>query len=379
MNATANRFLRRTTLHGDEYRTNFRQIDCDVIETLTSDEAGLITSQMSKVYLRLVNAPAEYWEREGVLRFAGDEIDGKFITAWEQLISMAGVASATARKAIKWMNEQGIIGYYAGRNGVGIRVFINRAASSVGHKAQSVQKNLRLVQASTRASRTSRNDVPFNDSFAVLDNLDTDIDPGAPKNGADTKLFDKFTSTPPVPDARTGVQSAVEHREIAEKSADAQHIALGEIVARLKSELEPNLRSAAAQAAAQATRSEIERTRVWFETRALPKAVRVAQSECYSLLKKHGSLDEQSKRLRAGLDLGRHVSAEVVETAKPCTSQEISEIAEVCLALLETQGQAIDVTLCEVSKEGGGWLLPEDAPRVRAAAELMLVRRARGD
>jgi hypothetical protein len=103
----------------------------------------------------------------------------------------------------------------------------------------------------------------------------------------------------------------------------------------------------------------------------------VAQSECYGLLKKHGSLDEKSQRLHSGLDVGRHVTSEVVETARPRTPQEVSEMAEVCLALLETQGQSIEITLSEISAEGGGWLLPEDAPRVRAAAELMLAERER--
>jgi hypothetical protein len=135
----------------------------------------------------------------------------------------------------------------------------------------------------------------------------------------------------------------------------------------------------AAQAAAQATRSEIERTRAWFETKALPKAVRVAQSECYRLLEKQGSLDDKSQRLRAGFEVGRQVPSGVVETARPRTPQEVDELGEVCLALLETQGQTIEITLSEISAEGGGWLLPEDVPRVRAAAESLLAKRERRD
>ena len=81
---------------------------------------------MCKVYLSLVNLPPDYLEREGVLRFAGCEREGEWQTAWEQLVSLLGVASATARKALQWMSEKGIIGYYAGRNGVGIRIFLNR-------------------------------------------------------------------------------------------------------------------------------------------------------------------------------------------------------------------------------------------------------------
>jgi hypothetical protein len=36
--------------------------------------------------------------------------------------------------------------------------------------------------------------------------------------------------------------------------------------------------------------------------------------------------------------------------------------------MLETQGKSIEVTLSEISAEGGGWLLPGDAPLVREMA-----------
>ena len=58
------------------------------------------------------------------------------------------------------------------------------------------------------------------------------------------------------------------------------------------------------------------------------------------------------------------------------TPEEIRETAETCVALLETQGKSIDVTLSEISSEGGGWLLPEDAPRVREAALVLLSERS---
>jgi hypothetical protein len=40
--------------------------------------------------------------------------------------------------------------------------------------------------------------------------------------------------------------------------------------------------------------------------------------------------------------------------------------------MLETHGQAVDVTLSEISSEAGGFILAEDAPRVRAMAESMI-------
>src|SRR3954469_12865875 len=113
----APRFVRRTQLGPGEYRKNFRQVDGDVISAVTSPEADHVTPLMSKIYLRLVNAPAQYWERNGVLRFESEARDDARITAWVSLCGVVGVASATARKALIWMHEQGIIGYFAGKNG----------------------------------------------------------------------------------------------------------------------------------------------------------------------------------------------------------------------------------------------------------------------
>ena len=64
--------------------------------------------------------------------------------------------------------------------------------------------------------------------------------------------------------------------------------------------------------------------------------------------------------------------------ARPLTAEEIRETAEVCVALLETQGKSIEVTLSEIVSEGGGWLLPEDAPRVREAARELTLSWGKG-
>jgi hypothetical protein len=150
-----------------------------------------------------------------------------------------------------------------------------------------------------------------------------------------------------------------------------------EVVARLKNELESCVRNAATQAAAETATREMARTREWFETKALPKAVRVAQHETYDLLRKHGIADEQTKRARAGLEIGRAApDSYTPPAAHKLSSEEVRETAETCVALLETQCKAIDLTLSEISAEGGGWLLPEDAPRVREAAQALLRERA---
>lgn len=129
--AHAIRFVRRTSLNQEERRINFRQIDNDILAALTSDEALAVTHSMSHVYNCLVNAPIELFEQQGKLYFTGGVYDEKQITAWEQLRRLTKVAGATLKKALDWMHEQGIIGYFAGKNGVGIRIFLNRASTSI--------------------------------------------------------------------------------------------------------------------------------------------------------------------------------------------------------------------------------------------------------
>src|ERR687883_882118 len=117
---TAPRFIRKTQLGAHEYRKNFRQLDREVIAALTSTEADEVTPLMSKVYLRLCNAPDFYWERDGVLRVEAEIREGKQLKSWAVLCELAGVASATASKALRWMHAEGIIGYFSGKNGVGL-------------------------------------------------------------------------------------------------------------------------------------------------------------------------------------------------------------------------------------------------------------------
>jgi hypothetical protein len=363
MNATQSRFVRRTTLREDEYRTNFRQIDRDAIELLKSAEARQVTNLMAALYLTLIDAPSEYWEREGVLRFTGEDGEGGPTTAWRQLVDLLGCGNTTAKKALDWMHAQGLIGYYAGKNGVGIRVFINRAAASIGRR--SGQKNLRLVRAPAQGPHTPAAGTPFKDSFAVSEVLDTDLNPRAPKNGAETNPVGKTSSAPtrlPTTVARMSLNR--EEREQSTTRSVADPVFVEEIVERLRSELEPRLREVAAQSASR----EMERTRQWFETKALPKAVRVAQHETYDLMRKHDGAESRRGQGSAGLEVGRGAGNYTSVAARRLTADEVRETAEVCVALLETQGKPIEVTLSELSSEGGGWLLPEDAPRVREAA-----------
>jgi hypothetical protein len=378
MNATPNRFVRRTMLREDEYRKNFRQIDRDAIELLKSAEARKVTHLMGTLYLALIDAPPEYWEREGVLRFAGDAGERGARTAWQQLVALLDCGNTTAKKALDWMHDRGVIGYYAGRNGAGIRIFINRAAASIGMRRG--QKNLRLVRTPTPEPHTPAVGTPFNDSFAVSENLDPDINPRASKDGADTGPIGKTASASPCPPMLTAyAPTKREEGEAEVNGPNSSDVSVEEIVERLKNELKPCVIDAAMRAAAQSAAREIERTRLWFETKALPKAARVAQHETYNLLRKHGGVSGRHGQASAGLEVGRATDDYTASaTPRPLTPEAIRETAEVCVALLETQGKSIEVTLSEISSEGGGWLLPQDAPRVREAAQELILLWGKG-
>jgi hypothetical protein len=363
------RFVRKTQLGPGEYRKNFRQLDGDVITAVTSPEADCVTPLMSKVYLRLVHAPAQYWERDGVLRFEAELRGDRHVTAWAALCEAVGVASATARKALRWMHEEGIIGYFSGKNGVGVRIFLNRAASSIG--ARGGQKILEFPRASTHESRASRVEAAFSDSFAGLEVSDADRNPRAPKNGAGRTAEVKPAPDPHPICPRLPPQDVGSENGPAPRTALRVEVPVEEIVSRLRRELEPSLRLAASQAAAR----EHERTREWLESRGLPKAARVAQHEAYNVLRSHGLISTAAGRARAGLEVGRNGDARAT-AARPLTPEEVAEAAETCVALFEAQGKSVDVTLSEISSEDGGWLLPEDAPRVREAAESLLCERA---
>ena len=132
-------FIRKTTLAPEEYRANFTITDNEIIDTITSAEALGVTTLMPAIYLRLQRAPLDLLEREGVLRFTGTDESGEEITAWAQLRRLTGVSNSTLSKAIKWLHNRGVIGYDAHKNGIGIRIFLNRAASSI--RLRTGQKN----------------------------------------------------------------------------------------------------------------------------------------------------------------------------------------------------------------------------------------------
>jgi hypothetical protein len=361
--ASSQLFVRRTSLEAYEYRKNFRQIDHDVIGVLISKAACKVTPHMSRVYLALIDAPPEFWERQGVLRLAGRERKNKWQTAWEQLLELLGVASATARKALAWMSAQGIIGYFAGRNGVGIRIFINRAASSIGRKPDHAQKNLHLIATSSDAPPTSTDEVCFKESFAILEDSEKELNPHAPENGAavSNPVGERLDPDSVPAESLLPVARSTPPASFSNHSANVADYAT--VVEQLRREIGRQVRSVTAQ--------EYERTREWFISHALPKAIRVAQRSSYDVLRAHGLINETGS-VRNSCDsrrVGKHTPKEI--TPRLQSDEEIKELAESCVALLVRQGKSIDQTISEMKVEAGGFLLEEDARKIRARAEIM--------
>ena len=116
-----------------EQRINFSILENELMDDLCSRAANAATTKVAQVYLRLRRAPLGLFEAPGVMRVTGN---GE-ITAWQTLMQVTGVASETMNKALKYLRRQGIIGYWAGKNGTGIRIWFNLAASSLREKSQS--------------------------------------------------------------------------------------------------------------------------------------------------------------------------------------------------------------------------------------------------
>jgi carbamoylphosphate synthase small subunit len=120
-------------------------------------------------------------------------------------------------------------------------------------------------------------------------------------------------------------------------------------------------------ATAHAAAREHERTREWLENKGLPKVARVAQREAYNVLRQFGVM-AQTKPSHA--EVGRNEYASSVP--HKLADNEVMELAEACVSMLEAKGQAVEITLSEMSVTAGGFLLLEDAIRVREKAATFL-------
>lgn len=250
-------FLRKTALANDEYQRNFTIIDNDILAAIASDEALAISRCIPTIYLRLRRAPTELWEREGVLRLVGED----HLTAWQQLASLTGVANTTLSKSIAWLREKGIIGYVAHKNGVGIRIFFNRAISSIGTR----KKNIPISPTPLPQSPAPPNRAPFKEDLFKrdLDNTNTSAPP-------------RETIAPP---PQLGNQFLADFKK--------------EIVALLK--------------------RESQATRDWFMNFGIPKATRVSTREAFNVLGQKKTVSADVGRSQPVIESKQEIGKEVAE------------------------------------------------------------------
>jgi DNA-binding transcriptional regulator YhcF (GntR family) len=318
---------------------------------------------MCRIYLKLINAPSSFYEREGVLRLTGQFIEGndgqeKYLTAWEQLLHLTQVSGDTASKALKWMHQQGIIGYHARKNGVGIWIFINRALSSI--KKIEEQKNLRPAPAPYYPARTPEVGTPFKTNYVKIDILDKD-NPHAPKTGAETKIYEVDEAREEAASHKTLPTQKPVTSEETETANPKKNADLDRLIARLQTELEKRL----ATATARATSDAHEHTRQWFEQKALPKAIRIGQKEAYNVLRTYGLLKRES---RSESQVGKSFVASENTNVKQRTHAEIRDLAEACVAMFELQGKAIEQTISEMCASEKTKLSADDAEHIKKVA-----------
>ena len=370
---TDKRFIRRTALRGGETRQNFRQVDNDALRLVRSREARAVTQLMMHIYMCLIDAPYRFRQNEGDLYFGGEERDGRHMTAWDQIIELLEVADGTALKALKWMHAQGVIGYEARKNGAGIRIFLNRAVASI--KPASMQKFLPATPVANGATHVSPFATPFKKD--PRKQKDTKMNTIALENGAGVSSTFELTADGTKPDVVPG--SHPPSPVVRSSDADTPTTLIpADVVWQLRRSLEPALRAIAAQTAACEAARQGERTRMWLDSYGIPKAVRVAQREAYKAFRQQEGKASAEQRARADLQVGRSTTNCSPAVLKPCTPEEVREVAEVCLTMLDVQGKPIEQTLTEMSADGG-WLSPQDVSRVReVAGELLRGRNVGG-
>jgi hypothetical protein len=350
-------FVRRTTLNEHERRVNFKQIDNDVIRAITSAEAREVTPQMATIYLTLLAAPSQCWERAGVLHFVGEEGEAGRLTAWEQMRHITGVANSTLSKALDWMRRKGVIGYDARANGIGIRVFFNRAASSIrrdgagqetsrcagerqGERQRAgqgsdrwsegtAQKFLRIFPTPSPNVPTPTSGAPFREGKfenirenyfprasaregAAVENSSFNLTPSESPESPDRQRVSNLGNSQDVlGNALTDQAAATAGRRVlagetrnSAKSAMNFHSTTNPgysgVDAKVMDTLTRKVADALRPEIDLAVRRETEDAREWFLKYGLPKATRVAQRETYDLLRAQGVIAKKSDSARVG-------------------------------------------------------------------------------
>lgn len=319
------RVVRRTFLYPHEKRTNFTPIDNDILRAVSSDEAGRVTDKMSKIYLRLVQIRRDspFYQSDGVLCFAGEERGGEWLTGFDQLVDYLGVAPATARKALEWLKQKGIIGYVCPK-GYPTRIWLNRAASSITQRETSSGNQFKSASVSTAHNGASffcaeTAVVPAFKESHGHEELSSNLKPHALVSAAETRTtpisassqipadvaqqsiertHQAFATLPlPDPQARSGI--------LGERPGDAG--AVGEVkkLTSLVMELQRKV-STILPDCASAVRAEVDdqlefqfrKIRQFLYDKAMPQAARTGQQEAYKILRRHGAVSTEAQAKR---------------------------------------------------------------------------------
>lgn len=280
-------FVRRTALADNESRVNFKQIDNAVISALISAEACKVTAHMSRVYLGLLSAPAECWIRDGVIHLVGNAGE----TAWQQMASLTGVADATLAKAIHWMMEKGIIGYDARKNGIGIRIWFNRAAESIRKKP-----HLQLVPPPVVPCVPGWQAPPV---LTPVEPITTEVEnpPAAIPQAIPVPPQKKLPISPAsFQESRTSSSEVAFKEEVHERDLEINKIrasARENISGFNFSTVLPAIIAAIRPEIGAMVRREISELKNWIFNQAIPKAARVAQRETFDCLRAQGSMEKK--------------------------------------------------------------------------------------
>lgn len=103
-------------------RPKRRGLRDDILDLINSEEADQVTQLMSKIYVRLLLAPPEWWESDETMRVRRSRQEEVETTAWAELIGWLHVTPGEARAALEWMQEKQIITYCEHQSGREIEI-----------------------------------------------------------------------------------------------------------------------------------------------------------------------------------------------------------------------------------------------------------------
>jgi hypothetical protein len=272
--SNSTRFIRRTSFQSDEQHINFTKLDNEILDVITSPEACEICPSISRVYLRLLRTPFKYWEREGIIYFNGEVGERGYCTAWQQLIHITGVGNSTLSKALRFLHEAGVIGYSPKAAGAGIRIFFNHALASIKKRPQ---KNLRLLATPIEGTGNPKMRVAFSGMFLQ------EVQDNNSRTSVRTQQINPPRLThDPIPTVEKSQPKTTTTRKLLTNPVTEQTFSTPQLPVL------PKLR----------TEDPIQIMQDWLNSKAIPKATRIAVKESLDWLKSQGFISKQNDHLQ---------------------------------------------------------------------------------